>query len=156
MPFPVHPQIGDDRRVHIGSKICLRHLATRRYIRSTAVNYQSGSGQQLVYALPSNQPEHEDCQDVRSPSSGQNEVSTYGAENLSDANDIWIVEKAEGGCNGQEWDANDVFLLRHERTGAFLHSHDIQVDINGRKGNEVTTFAGDRNDQNNQLGTRFG
>ncbi|KXN70927.1 hypothetical protein CONCODRAFT_156065 [Conidiobolus coronatus NRRL 28638] len=237
MPWQVHPHVGDDHRVHLGSKISLRHLATGRYVRSSSVNYQGGSGQQLVYAS-SNQPEHEDwwqvlgpehqgnigdvfrygdrvrvhhmatfkwlhSHDVKSPSSGQNEVSTYGTEQQSDendiwivekadggangqdwnandvfllkhertgqnevstygteqqsdANDIWIVEKADGGANGQEWHANDVFLLKHERTGAYLHSHDIQVNVNGRSGNEVTTFNGPREDQNNQFGTRFG
>ncbi|KXN70928.1 hypothetical protein CONCODRAFT_6464 [Conidiobolus coronatus NRRL 28638] len=190
MPWQVHPHVGDDHRVHLGSKINLRHLATGRFVRSSAVNYQGGSGQQLVYA-PSNQPEHEDwwqvlgpehqgnigdilrygdrirvhhmatfkwlhSHDIKSPSSGQNEVSTYGTEQQSDANDLWIVEKADGGANGQEWNINDVFLLRHERTGAYLHSHGININVNGRQGNEVTTFKGPREDQNNQFGSRFG
>ncbi|KAJ9071463.1 hypothetical protein DSO57_1036672 [Entomophthora muscae] len=59
MPFEVYNHIGDDHFVHIGSKICLRHLATKRYIRSTARCYNGGSSQQMVIAA-SEQPEHED------------------------------------------------------------------------------------------------
>ncbi|KAG0077891.1 hypothetical protein BGZ92_001733 [Podila epicladia] len=185
MPFPVFNHVGDDHFVHIGSKICLRHVQTGYYVRSTARQYQSGSGQQVVIAASQN-AEHEDWwqvaspygQDiphgnrvpygsrvrlyhmatfrwlhshhVKSPSSGQNEVSAYGYDNQSDANDNWIVEKADG--SGGDWHANDQFVLRHESTGAYLHSHEIQFE----NVNEVTTYAGDRNDQNNVFGTRFG
>lgn len=185
MPFEVFNHIGDDHYVHIGSKICLRHLSTGRYVRSHSRNYNGGSGQQMVLAV-SQQPEHEDwwqvctphgqhiphgakvaygsavriyhmatfkwlhSHGVRSPASGQQEVSAYGDDNCSDGNDNWIVERCDN--NGGEWHANDQFLLRHQGTGAYLHSHDVGFE----NGNEVTTFGGDRGDQNNVFGTRFG
>ncbi|KAJ9051900.1 hypothetical protein DSO57_1016756 [Entomophthora muscae] len=185
MPFEVYNHIGDDHFVHIGSKICLRHLATKRYIRSTARCYNGGSSQQMVIAA-SEQPEHEDwwqvctahgqqtphgskvpygsavriyhmatgkwlhSHTVKSPASGQQEVSAYGDDNASDSNDNWIVEKCDNGSG--EWHANDQFLLRHQGTGAFLHSHDVSFE----NANEVTTYAGDRADQNNVFGIRFG
>jgi dolichyl-phosphate-mannose--protein O-mannosyl transferase len=190
MTWQVHPHVGDDHRVHIGSKICLKHLATGKHVRSSNASYPSGSGQQVVYA-PANQPEHEDwwqvlgpehqgnigdvirygnevrihhmatskwlhSHSIKSSSSGQNEVSAYGTEQQSDENDIWIVEKADGGSNNDEWNANDVFLLKHKSSGAYLHSHNIQTEIGGLVGNEVTTFDGQREDENNQFGTRFG
>ncbi|KAI9298708.1 hypothetical protein K502DRAFT_322664, partial [Neoconidiobolus thromboides FSU 785] len=185
MPFPVFNHIGDDHNVHIGSKICLRHLETGYYIRSSSQNYQGGSSQQIVHAASQN-AEHEDwwqvvtpygqdiphgnripygskvriyhmatfkwlhSHNVRSPSSGQNEVSCFGNDNASDNNDNWIVEKQDG--SGGDWHANDRFVLRHEGTGAYLHSHNVKFN----NSNEVTTFSGDRNDPNNVFGTRFG
>ncbi|KAF9096191.1 hypothetical protein BGX27_001148 [Mortierella sp. AM989] len=185
MPFPVFNHTNNDNLVHIGSKICLRHLGTGNYVRSTQRNYEGGSGQQIVMAV-SNQAEHEDwwqviapsdqdiphgnrvpygsrirlyhmatskwlhSHQVKSPSSGQNEVSAFGNENTSDNNDIWIVEKDDG--SSRDWDANDKFLLRHVGTGAYLHSHDTQFEND----KEVTTFSGDRNDSDNLFGTRFG
>ncbi|KAF9949360.1 hypothetical protein BGZ70_001807 [Mortierella alpina] len=157
MPFPVFNNIGDDHFVHMGSKICLRHLASGRYVRSSARAYQGGSGQQVVlpygsrvrlYHMATFKWLH--SHQVKSPSSGQNEVSAYGNDNLSDNNDNWIVEKVDGGSG--DWHANDQFLLRHEGTGAYLHSHDVQFENFW----EVTTFAGDAGDRNNIFGTRFG
>ncbi|KAF9959547.1 hypothetical protein BGZ72_009382 [Mortierella alpina] len=188
MPFETFD--GHDNQVHRGSKICLRHLVTGNYIRSSAVKYEGGSGQQIVYAR-SQRAEHEDwwqalgpdnkgktgdvihygdmvrlyhmatfkwlhSHNVKSPASGQNEVSAHGSENTSDANDLWIVEKVDGGGNGQAWNANDMFLLRHKETGAFLHSHNIQITVGGLTGNEVTTVGTDRNDKNHQFNVHFG
>ncbi|KAF9348206.1 hypothetical protein BGX26_000368 [Mortierella sp. AD094] len=78
----------------------------------------------------------------------QQEICSFGDVDLSDANDVWIVEKAEG--NSGFWKTNEAFLLRHETTGQYLHSEGISYL--GEMG--VTAF-GQRNDRNNYWCARF-
>lgn len=120
---PYGQDIPHGHKVPYGSRVRLYHMATFKWLHS-----------------------HQ----VKSPSSGQNEVSAYGNDNQSDNNDNWIVEKVDGGSG--DWNANDAFLLRHEGIGAYLHSHDVQFE----NFKEVTTYAGGAHDQNNQFGARFG
>ncbi|KAF9348205.1 Protein O-mannosyl-transferase 2 [Mortierella sp. AD094] len=49
------------------------------------------------------------------------EVTGYGNINSTNDDDVWIIEKAEDGTDF--WRTNDVFLLRHESSDRFLHSH---------------------------------
>ncbi|KAF9348210.1 hypothetical protein BGX26_000372 [Mortierella sp. AD094] len=61
--------------------------------------------------------------------SGQGEVTGFGSVDDSNAHDHWIVEKVEAGSDF--WRTSDVFLLRHQITDRYLHSH-------------ATLFAGEK------------
>ncbi|KAG0001832.1 hypothetical protein BGZ79_004089 [Entomortierella chlamydospora] len=49
------------------------------------------------------------------------EVTGYGSAEKSDSNDHWIVERVEEGTD--LWKNSDVFILRHEASDYYLHSH---------------------------------
>ncbi|KAG0001830.1 hypothetical protein BGZ80_001547 [Entomortierella chlamydospora] len=78
----------------------------------------------------------------------QQEVTGFGNAETSDANDVWIVERVEG-CS-EFWRTSDVFILRHEATNRYLHSHPVRCY--GEK--EVVAFD-KRNDINNLWRAQF-
>ncbi|KAJ2857192.1 hypothetical protein J3B02_001168 [Coemansia erecta] len=106
--------------VTYGTQIRLRHLQTGRHLHS---HYN-----------------------FRDPKCGQNEITAYGDQNLSDENDHWLVERWGTGNYGQTWDANDVIVLRHYVSGMTLHSHDIMISEDVQS---VTCFGpgGEENDK---------
>ncbi|KAF9433066.1 hypothetical protein BGZ76_009925 [Entomortierella beljakovae] len=61
--------------------------------------------------------------DKKSPVSGQHEVSTFGSITCSNYDDVWIVVRLENGT--EYWKDSDLFLLRHETSDYYLHSHMI-------------------------------
>ncbi|KAJ2238085.1 hypothetical protein GGF40_000688 [Coemansia sp. RSA 1286] len=106
--------------VSYGTQIRLRHLQTGRHLHSH-YNY-------------------------RDPKCGQNEITAYGDQTLSDENDHWVVERWGTGSYGQTWDANDAIVLRHYVSGMTLHSHDIMFSEDVQS---VTCFGpgGEENDK---------
>ncbi|KAF9427515.1 hypothetical protein BGZ76_002320 [Entomortierella beljakovae] len=59
--------------------------------------------------------------DYKSPVSNQREVTTFGSAEASNNDDIWIVDRFENGT--EYWKTTDLFILRHESTNHYLHSH---------------------------------
>ncbi|KAF9398552.1 hypothetical protein BGX21_007630 [Mortierella sp. AD011] len=78
----------------------------------------------------------------------QQEVTGFGNSEISDVNDVWIVERVEG-CS-EFWRTSDVFILRHEATNRYLHSHPVRCY--GEK--EVVAYD-KRNDINNLWRAQF-
>ncbi|KAF9427513.1 hypothetical protein BGZ76_002318 [Entomortierella beljakovae] len=59
----------------------------------------------------------------KSPVSNHKEVTTFGSESQSNVDDIWIVERFENGT--EFWKSSNIFLLRHENSDNYLHTHPI-------------------------------
>ncbi|CEP16151.1 hypothetical protein [Parasitella parasitica] len=122
--FIVNPPTGTEieggTEVNFGDTIRLRHLVTR-------ANLHSHSG-------------------IESPVTKQQEVTCYGDDDTSDANDEWIVEQWTFDENENEdfeledptWYTGRSFFLRHKETGLTLHSHDEH--LTGEQ-NEVTCYG---------------
>ncbi|KAF9348208.1 hypothetical protein BGX26_000370 [Mortierella sp. AD094] len=73
--------------------------------------------------------------DIKPPvTPDQQQVTGTGDSASSDCNDVWIIEKAEDG--NDYWKSKDIFLLQHESTGKYLHSHGVR--FLGEK--EVTAY----------------
>ncbi|KAJ2006740.1 hypothetical protein GGI04_001770 [Coemansia thaxteri] len=87
--------------VSYGSQIRLRHLGTGRHLHSHYRFIESRAG--------------------------QNEVSAYGDQTLSDENDHWVVERWGDGAYGQTWRSTEPVVLRHYVSGMALHSHGIML-----------------------------
>ncbi|KAJ2050511.1 hypothetical protein GGH13_008764, partial [Coemansia sp. S155-1] len=58
---------------------------------------------------------------------GQNEVTAYGDQTLSDENDHWVVERWGDGGYAQTWKSTDAIVLRHYVSGMALHSHELML-----------------------------
>ncbi|KAJ2402279.1 hypothetical protein GGI23_000827 [Coemansia sp. RSA 2559] len=61
---------------------------------------------------------------------GNNEVSAYGDQTLSDECDHWVVERWGEGAYNQTWKSTDTVVLRHYVSGMALHSHDVMLRDN--------------------------
>ncbi|KAJ1795754.1 hypothetical protein LPJ59_004164 [Coemansia sp. RSA 2399] len=61
---------------------------------------------------------------------GNNEVSAYGDQTLSDECDHWVVERWGEGAYNQTWKSTDAIVLRHYVSGMALHSHDVMLRDN--------------------------
>lgn len=111
---------GDRRRLKMGeivpfnTQIRLKHIISRRYLRSHP--------------------------DSSAPISNQQEVC-HGDEHISDLNDNWLVQRhsySNHYDNSGYWLAGDAITLRHIQTGATLHSHKIMLDDDKQ---EVTCYG---------------
>ncbi|KAJ1815777.1 hypothetical protein LPJ56_004464 [Coemansia sp. RSA 2599] len=111
--------------VAYGTQIRLRHLQTGRHLHS---HYN-----------------------FRDPKCGQNEITAYGDQTLSDENDHWVVERWGTGSYGQTWDASNPIVLRHYVSGMTLHSHDIMISEDVQS---VTCF-GPGNEENDKWYVKF-
>lgn len=60
----------------------------------------------------------------RSPLSGNQEVSAYGNDGMSDTGDHWIVEVTSGA--GAAWERGKKVRFRHVDTGAYLQTHNMK------------------------------
>ncbi|KAJ2752774.1 hypothetical protein H4S06_003865 [Coemansia sp. BCRC 34490] len=58
---------------------------------------------------------------------GNNEVSAFGDQTISNENDHWVIERWGEGAYGQTWKATDTVVLRHYVSGMALHSHDVMT-----------------------------
>ncbi|KAF9164169.1 hypothetical protein BGX20_001068 [Mortierella sp. AD010] len=180
---PAYSSESNDDYIRFGSFICLRHMSTGGFLRSSNLRYKTclgQSGQYIVYGVRSRSPGQDDWwvvvptvgdnrendeqiqygsrvrllsktndrwlhshRGIKSPvTPGQQEVTGWGDSANTDQHDIWVIEKAEDG--NDYWKSNDIFLLRHELTDQYLHSH--SVEFLGEK--EVTGFD-KRGDVNN-------
>ncbi|KAJ2796846.1 hypothetical protein H4R21_004554 [Coemansia helicoidea] len=106
--------------VSYGTQIRLRHVETGRHLHS-----------------------HYGFRDAKS---GQNEVTGFGDQMVSDENDHWVVERWGTGNYGKVWDAQDAVVLRHYVSGMTLHSHEILIDEDVQS---VTCF-GPGNEENDK------
>ncbi|KAF7723732.1 hypothetical protein EC973_001708 [Apophysomyces ossiformis] len=99
-------------------KVRLKHVPTRRNLHS--------------------HPGH------ASPVAGQQEVTCFGDDYTSDENDVWVVQKWDEDSDEYDdfWRVGQGFVLRHELTGATLHSHELEFF----EGNEVTCFPEERDE----------
>ncbi|KAJ2089526.1 hypothetical protein IW138_003415 [Coemansia sp. RSA 986] len=86
--------------VAYGTQIRLRHLETGRHLHSQ-------------YTFKDRM--------------GNNEVSAFGDQTLSDEYDHWVVERWNEGAYGQTWKSTDTVVLRHYVSGMVLHSHDVML-----------------------------
>ncbi|KAF9429032.1 hypothetical protein BGZ76_001935 [Entomortierella beljakovae] len=85
----------------------------------------------------------------RSPITNQQEVTTCGSAQSSDCENYWVVTRLE---DGEEfWKTTDLFLLRHESTEHYLHSH--MESYMGEL--EVTSYKDLYNDYNDLWRARF-
>ncbi|KAI8985900.1 MIR motif-containing protein [Pilobolus umbonatus] len=130
------PRLGGEAEcgseINFGDIIRLKHSATRTNLHSHA--------------------------EIGSPVTGQQEVTCYGDDEISDENDEWIVEQwtYDEDENAQyeddnTWYTGRSFLLRHVLTGVTLHSHDELIDSDN---NEVTGY-GDGPDENDRWRVAF-
>ncbi|KAJ2783256.1 hypothetical protein GGI15_002645 [Coemansia interrupta] len=58
------------------------------------------------------------------PLTGNNEVTCFGDQTLSDENDHWVIERFGDGGYGATAKATDTIVLRHYVSGMALHSQD--------------------------------
>ncbi|KAJ2874438.1 hypothetical protein GGH93_002402 [Coemansia aciculifera] len=58
---------------------------------------------------------------------GQNEVTAYGDQTLSDENDHWVVERWGDGGYAQTWRSTDAVVLRHYVSGMAMRSQDLML-----------------------------
>ncbi|KAG0001834.1 hypothetical protein BGZ80_003997 [Entomortierella chlamydospora] len=181
---PAYSSEPNDDYIRFGSFVCLRHMSTGGFLRSSNLRYKVSlgqSGQYIVYGVRSRNPGQDDWwvvvptvddnkesneqiqygtrvrllnkannrwlhshRGIKSPATrSQQEVTGWGDSVNTDLNDVWVIEKAEDG--NDYWKSNDIFILRHELTDQYLHSH--SVEFLGEK--EVTGF--DMRDNVNNL-----
>ncbi|KAI9252149.1 MIR motif-containing protein [Sporodiniella umbellata] len=130
--FIVIPRVGEERDmgedVNFGEVIRLKHVGTRSNLHTHP--------------------------DITSPVTGQQEVSCYGDDSLTDENDEWVVEQWPfGDEENEEFDPEDKtwyvgrsFYLKHVATGVTLHSHEEPISEDS---NEVCGYGSgpDENDR---------
>jgi len=104
-----------------GEKIRLEHVPTRRNLHSHG-NHTS-------------------------PVTKQQEVTCAGENGICDFNDDWVVERPAGAVGGGYVNFGETVRLRHNATGAYLHSHNQNFHVQpGNIQQEVTCFR--NNDTN--------
>eukprot|EP00834_Sanchytrium_tribonematis_P001724 NODE_44_length_33449_cov_1.575742.p24 type:complete len:196 gc:universal NODE_44_length_33449_cov_1.575742:4153-3566(-) len=114
----------DFERVTYGSIVKLVHEETDHRLNSIAVNYASGSGQQVISAVPT----------------------------AKDSNSYWLVRSGYGEPNvelGQLIKCNEVLRFQHVNTQKHLHSHYQKSPIS--KQQEVSGFGEENADDNWKL-----
>ncbi|KAJ1935491.1 hypothetical protein GGF37_005977 [Kickxella alabastrina] len=79
------------------------------------------------------------------PLTGQNEVTCFGDQTLSDENDHWVLERWGDGAYGSTVRSTDTLVLRHYVSGMTLHSHDVLLHEDVQS---VTCFGSGRDDNN--------
>ncbi|KAJ1890629.1 hypothetical protein LPJ66_007360 [Kickxella alabastrina] len=79
------------------------------------------------------------------PLTGQNEVTCFGDQTLSDENDHWVLERWGDGAYGSTVRSTDTLVLRHYVSGMTLHSHDVLLREDVQS---VTCFGSGRDDNN--------
>ncbi|KAF9433062.1 Stromal cell-derived factor 2-like protein 1 [Entomortierella beljakovae] len=110
------------KTIQYGTRVCLFNMMNKRYLHS---------------------------HNFLSPITNQQEVTTHESENGSCAGGVWIVMRFENGT--EYWKSSELFILRHELTNHYLHSH--MSFYMGE--HEVTTFHNLGLDTNNLWRVRF-
>ncbi|KAJ1991391.1 hypothetical protein GGI25_001709 [Coemansia spiralis] len=86
--------------VTYGTQLRLRHMETGRHLHSH-YNYKDRMG--------------------------NNEVTAFGDQTVSDEYDHWLIERWGDGGYGSTWKSTDTVVLRHYVSGMALHSHDVML-----------------------------
>ncbi|CAG8441615.1 13527_t:CDS:2 [Ambispora gerdemannii] len=114
--IPAYKDDGEPgEKIRYGTEIRLKHITTRR-------NLHSHGG-------------------ISSPKTNQQEVTCFGDDHVTDANDSWIVQRHSYNQiydNSSYWHVDDIISLHHAATGLALHSHDHALDAEHQ---EVTCFG---------------
>lgn len=82
---------------------------------------------------------------VPSPVTQQYEVTGFGTNGVGNSDDNWRIEIDGGGT----WEKGKKIRIKHENTGAWLHSHIGKFDATWTRGQQEVTAYPHNNDSNN-------